>query len=277
MELRVAVGVDLGVDRLAGLGFLARRMSNTPPSTLPVARPASSRGISALALASVVLLACGPAEAELSRLREDLSSGRDRARAADVARATGVEADLQAPKVSATQCPTSVVLTSSGKPPSNPVGYLVGRNPGNYREVVRTELGTAGTRLKWAEALASTVSGALAPDARHPVDSEEALAFRRGQVQAIGDPSRTEGYRYDVELVILEQVSPRVVGDGFLPGSVRARLVVWDYAEGRVVCHADAEAASLDEERVAVGVSEASLSANLMTRVRIAALEGVGL
>jgi hypothetical protein len=223
------------------------------------------------------LLGCGPSADELAALSTDLGAAMERARAADLARAAGIEADLAAPTVTATRCLPAVVLMRTGSAPSTPVGYLVRLEEGNYREVARAELATPGTRLRWAEDRAATVSGALAPDAHYPIDSQEALSFRRSQAEDIGDPARPAGYRYDVELVILEQVAPRVVGDSFLPGRLRARIVVWDYAEGRVACHADASVASLDTERVTEGATERSLMINLTVRLRGAALEAVGL
>ena len=231
----------------------------------------------ALLAISFALVACGPSTEQLTELSTALEAATARAVAADAARAAGVEADLAAATITTTRCAPSVVLMGTGSAPATPVGYLVGRNEGNYREIPRAELATPSTRLAWANDLASTVSRSLAPSASNPIDSEDALAFRRGQVDDIGDPSRPDGYRYVVELVLLEQVGPQVLGVGsFLPGSVRGRIVVWDYAEGRVACHADATATSASEERV--GDSAASdLMTNLNTRLRIAALEAIGI
>lgn len=232
------------------------------------------RGPIVLALS---LVACGPGAEELARLRNELDTAVAHATEADAARARGIEADLAAPSVTTTRCEASVVLNETGSPPATPVGFLAGANRGNFRTVPRAELATPGTRMTWATQLADTVRSGLEPGSTYPIDSEEALAFRRSQVVSIGDPAH-DGYRYDVELVILENAPPRQLGDGtFEAGHLRGRVVVWDYADSRVVCHADATVTTGGTEVVDVGDTGGGVAANLDARLRYDALSAIGI
>lgn len=227
-------------------------------------------------LVAVLATACGPSAEQLTRLRAELDHALERARALDAARAKGVEADLAAPTVTATRCDSTVVLTSTGSPPANPVGYLLASNPGNYREIEPDKLTTPATRVAWAEKLGQSVQSALDPKSDVAVDGDEAIAFRRRQIAEIGDPN---AYRHDVELVVLERVLTRRISDAmFTPGSRRARIVVWDYAQSRVACHADVSVASKHTETVDGDESgNQGLESALDVRLREVALAAIGL
>lgn len=216
-----------------------------------------------LALLVVAAIGCGPSTEQVERTRASAQALLDEADRRDEAFRSAAREALARP--ASGTCDRSVLDLDTHD------------RPENYVEHRLDDLDTA--RMSHTKKVSDDIRGDIRFIDRH-VSGEVDLdtdAFDRMERGHRVTREQELATRHEVILVARSFVEPELHGASYTPGSIDARVFVWDVEAERIQCSADVRVVSESSVVVSEGYEQGSLTGNLVHRTREQAFAALGL